>query len=329
MAAPFIGGYQSKTNNFIVVVFAVFAFLVHGVSEDDPTGTSLVAGDSVTLHTGVETNQQNKIKWYFNNTLIAQIIVNPSQICTDVRCNNSIESFRNRLKLDNQTGSLTIMNIRNTDAGGYKLRIFSSSRPRENVFKVSVNDDYTAKEKRKFVKRGESVTLDTHIQIKTTDVIKWHFNDHPIAGINGQESFREGLRLDNQTGSLTIMNTTDSGDYYVKIIISRTNNFNVTILKNFSVNVTALSGLSSLFKAILPYFMLPAAAAAAIGATTVGVIYHRRVSSKKNEKKNMTKILHAATEKVVLQMEKQPNPADRRGSGFNGPISQNKQKYIF
>ncbi|XP_021325206.1 uncharacterized protein si:rp71-36a1.5 [Danio rerio] len=221
------------------------------------------------------------------------------------------------------------MNIRKTEAEDYKLNIFSSSsRPRQNVFKVSVNDDSAAKVKRKFVKGGESVTLDTRIQIKTTDVIKWHFNDHLIAEINenGEERFREGLMLDNQTGSLTIMNTTDSGDYYVEIMISRSNNFNVTILKNFSVNVTAVSGLSSLFKAILPYFTLPAAAAAVIAATTVGVIYHRRVSSKKNEKKNLKEILYAAPKKVVLLMEKGPNPADGRGSGFNGPISQNKQQ---
>ncbi|KAL0161219.1 hypothetical protein M9458_044944, partial [Cirrhinus mrigala] len=46
-----------------------------------------------------------------------------SYICTDVQCNEDTKTFRDRLKLDHQTGSLTIMNIRTTDSGVYRLRI--------------------------------------------------------------------------------------------------------------------------------------------------------------------------------------------------------------
>ncbi|XDV23605.1 hypothetical protein PO909_028116, partial [Leuciscus waleckii] len=77
-------------------------------------------GDSVTLHTGVKTNQEDRIKWYFNDTRIAHINGDLSDVCTDVQCK---ERFRDRLKLDHQTGSLTITNTRNTDSGEYKRQI--------------------------------------------------------------------------------------------------------------------------------------------------------------------------------------------------------------
>ncbi|XDV23949.1 hypothetical protein PO909_028283 [Leuciscus waleckii] len=47
------------------------------------------------------------------------------RVRTDVQCK---ERFRDRLKLDHQTGSLIITNTRNTDSGEYKLLINSSSR---------------------------------------------------------------------------------------------------------------------------------------------------------------------------------------------------------
>ncbi len=55
---------------------------------------SVMEGDSVTLHTGVKTNQQNRIRWYYNNIRIAQIRGDLSNICTDVKCNDGNERFR-------------------------------------------------------------------------------------------------------------------------------------------------------------------------------------------------------------------------------------------
>ncbi|KAL0161282.1 hypothetical protein M9458_045007, partial [Cirrhinus mrigala] len=81
-------------------------------------------GKSVTLDAGVIKHLNNVMTWYFNDTLIAEITGNQSKICTDDQCN---KKFRDRLKLDHQTGSLTITNIRITDSGEYKLKIIISS----------------------------------------------------------------------------------------------------------------------------------------------------------------------------------------------------------
>ncbi|XDV23858.1 hypothetical protein PO909_028235 [Leuciscus waleckii] len=82
-------------------------------------------GDSVTLFTdpGEIRKPNDVMTWYFYEILITEITGDQSKICTDVQCK---ERFRDRLKLDHQTGSLTIMNIRNTDSGVYKLQINNS-----------------------------------------------------------------------------------------------------------------------------------------------------------------------------------------------------------
>ncbi|KTF87852.1 hypothetical protein cypCar_00032031 [Cyprinus carpio] len=109
--------------------------------ETDRVSVSVMEGESVTLHTGVETNQQDRIRWYFNDTRIAQITGYISFICTDVQCNEGTERFRDRLKLNNQTGSLTIMNARTTDSGDYKL-LFSNGNIKTFSVTVTAGDPY-------------------------------------------------------------------------------------------------------------------------------------------------------------------------------------------
>uniref|UniRef100_A0A8C2FY00 Immunoglobulin domain-containing protein n=1 Tax=Cyprinus carpio TaxID=7962 RepID=A0A8C2FY00_CYPCA len=97
--------------------------------------------ETVTLCTGV-VNQDDVMIWHFNDTLIAEINGHPNKICTDVQCKDGDERFRDRLKLDNQTGSLTIMNITTTDSGLYKLQINSSSCSIIRSFSVTVIGEY-------------------------------------------------------------------------------------------------------------------------------------------------------------------------------------------
>ncbi|XP_039538604.1 uncharacterized protein LOC120486570 isoform X2 [Pimephales promelas] len=208
----------------------------------------LEEGDSVTLHTGVKTNQQDRAKWYFNNTIIAQINGDLSKSCTDVQCNKDNERFRDRLKLDHQTGSLTITNTRNTDSGEYQLQIFGS-RNIEKTFSLEVDGVAAAeRDEVKTVKQGESVTLP--VVIKKTNDVMWYFNDIRIAESSGDQSkicedlqckerFRDRLKLDPQTGSLIITHTTNthSGEYTLQIISNRYS-FSISRIRRFIVTVT-------------------------------------------------------------------------------------------
>ncbi len=99
----------------------------------------VMEGDSVTLHTDVSKTQQEIIKWYFNDTCVAEINGDLSKICANDQCRDGKERFRYGMKLDHQTGSLTIMNIRITDSGLYKLQIINnSSSISEKIFSVTV-----------------------------------------------------------------------------------------------------------------------------------------------------------------------------------------------
>ncbi len=75
-------------------------------------------GESVTLDPGVMKNPNGVMTWYFN------------------------ERFRDRLELDNQTGSLTITNTRTTDSGDYKLQISGSRFSITRSCSVTVTGEY-------------------------------------------------------------------------------------------------------------------------------------------------------------------------------------------
>ncbi|XP_043085604.1 uncharacterized protein LOC122332366 [Puntigrus tetrazona] len=225
------------------------------VSGVDTEGQSVfvLEGDSVTLHTDVKLNRQDRMKWYFNDTRIAQIKGDFDKVCTDVKCD---EKFRDRLKLD-KTGSLTITDIKTTDSGVYKLQtIRKGIGPK--IFHVAVHGVSAAKQEemnRKAVKEGETLVLDPG-EIKNNNyLITWHFNDDHIAEITGdqikictdvqcepdKERFRGRLKVNHVSGSLTITDTriTDSGRYKLKIVHSIRHRHSISIIRirRFSVTV--------------------------------------------------------------------------------------------
>ncbi|TRY90405.1 hypothetical protein DNTS_025319, partial [Danionella cerebrum] len=153
-------------------------------------------GDSVALRTSrTEIMKDEKIQWRYRKELIAEFDEerNLFTVHEDVLDGR----FRNRLKLDNKTGTLTITDFRSEHSEWF-----------------SVSSDYFSIEERS-VMEGESVSLSSG-----TDGgwIVWFFGDEKIAEIEGSGSsadvfedvldgrFRDRLKVDGKTGTLTISN---------------------------------------------------------------------------------------------------------------------------
>lgn len=91
-------------------------------------------GDSVILPTNLtEVQYEDHIMWVSENILIAELLENISACyeCKDKR-------FINRLKLDGQTGCLTVTNISKIHTGNMKLLIITGKSQECRRFYVSV-----------------------------------------------------------------------------------------------------------------------------------------------------------------------------------------------
>uniref|UniRef100_A0A672MEB9 Ig-like domain-containing protein n=1 Tax=Sinocyclocheilus grahami TaxID=75366 RepID=A0A672MEB9_SINGR len=82
-------------------------------------------GDSITLNTNVKVQIEDQILWTFvpQSMQIAEIIKRDQLYFVFV---NNDGRFRDKLHMDNQTGSLTIRNIRSEHSGLYQLQISNS-----------------------------------------------------------------------------------------------------------------------------------------------------------------------------------------------------------
>uniref|UniRef100_A0A8C1V762 Immunoglobulin domain-containing protein n=1 Tax=Cyprinus carpio TaxID=7962 RepID=A0A8C1V762_CYPCA len=128
--------------NTLVLFCLCFCHLV-GVFGDTDTvkSVSVKEGDSVTLQINVtEIQTDDEIEWKFGTkrNLIAKINGKNSRIF-----DGPDGRFRDRLKLDHQTGSLIITNTRTTDSGLYEVEISSRRSEDTHRFIVTVNDTTT------------------------------------------------------------------------------------------------------------------------------------------------------------------------------------------
>ncbi|KAI7790985.1 putative SLAM family member 6 [Triplophysa rosa] len=108
-----------------------FVMITKGVSGVDEV-KSVMEGDSVTLHTHLTHIQRDdQILWMFGPR-IAEIYKESIDMF------DSSKTFGDRLKLNSQTGSLTITNIRTEHTGLYKLQIRSYRGDSDKIFNVTV-----------------------------------------------------------------------------------------------------------------------------------------------------------------------------------------------
>ncbi|XP_039538598.1 SLAM family member 9-like isoform X3 [Pimephales promelas] len=214
---------------------------------------SVMEGDSVTLESGVTKLQEHDlITWMFEplNTKIAEIDKDKNIFSIyDVPDGR----FRGRLKLDHQTGSLTITHTTTTDSGLYHVTISRTggrTAIRFNVTVYGVFSSETNEIQSVSVMEGDSVTLNTDLtEIRADDDILWKYGagNSLIVKISLEKQifttyddvpdgrFRDRLKLDDQTGSLTITHTTTehTGDYRLQISGAKRSS------KSFSVSVYA------------------------------------------------------------------------------------------
>uniref|UniRef100_A0A672KLH1 Ig-like domain-containing protein n=1 Tax=Sinocyclocheilus grahami TaxID=75366 RepID=A0A672KLH1_SINGR len=105
----------------LIIIYCVF-ICISGVFGDEMKSVSVTERDSITLESDIKVQSKDMLLWMFGaqETRIAEIY-NQNMFIYD-----SNESFGDRLQMDNQTGSLTIRNIRTEHTGLYKLLIISN-----------------------------------------------------------------------------------------------------------------------------------------------------------------------------------------------------------
>ncbi|XP_056615217.1 uncharacterized protein LOC130430214 [Triplophysa dalaica] len=140
-------------------------FGVHVENFGVPKGFVLVMyGRSVTLKTGLnELQTDQEILWMFNNesTILAKINRETNETSIP---GNADERFRDRLKLNDKTGDLTITNIKTSDYGDYKMMIKDKTETRHTRFSVIVSDSVKTKE-------NELTTVVKPLLIKAEDEV--------------------------------------------------------------------------------------------------------------------------------------------------------------
>jgi len=96
-------------------------------------------GDSVSLHISVSAIERDEqILWRFGpeNSRIAEIYKQK------IPTYDSNELFKDRLEMNNQTGSLTIKNIRIKHSGLYRVTLISNRGISDKRFRVTVYGEY-------------------------------------------------------------------------------------------------------------------------------------------------------------------------------------------
>ncbi|XP_026120019.1 uncharacterized protein LOC113099146 [Carassius auratus] len=202
-------------NNIFLFGVLLLVNCVFGV-EADEVSVSVMVGDSVTLHTDVTGGPKGSdIIWKFGDEIIAKM---NGADATPSTLDGPGATFKDRLKLDKQTGSLTITNIRTEHIGNYSVDIRGINATLKK-FQVTVHDVV----KRVPLMEGDSVTLHTGVtEIQGSDQIVWKFGDLGtiITNLNGPDNAKwRNIHLKDQTPDLVIssIRSEQTGVYKVEI----------------------------------------------------------------------------------------------------------------
>ncbi|KAG1941107.1 SLAM family member 6-like [Pimephales promelas] len=120
---------------WIFILFLIPAQDAFGASSDADNTISVMEGDSVSLHISVSAIERDEqILWRFGpeNSRIAEIYKQKTPTY------DSNELFKDRLEMNNQTGSLTIKNIRIKHSGLYRVTLISNRGISDKRFRVTV-----------------------------------------------------------------------------------------------------------------------------------------------------------------------------------------------
>ncbi|XP_056615166.1 uncharacterized protein LOC130430787 isoform X1 [Triplophysa dalaica] len=175
---------------------------------------SVTEGDSVTLHTDVQTQRDDLILWRFGDDGVLIAKHDKEESTSSIYDDVLDGRFRDRMEVDPHTGSLIITNTKTTDTGLYRLKISSNRDTKYKTFSVSVSDrglssggvvgivfvvllcivvggivfrrinyelqKQKVKEKT-VIENKSSVTLESDVtELQSDDVIEWSFRDKVI-----------------------------------------------------------------------------------------------------------------------------------------------------
>ncbi|KAA0711806.1 hypothetical protein E1301_Tti019121 [Triplophysa tibetana] len=206
----------------LLLLYSLILNGVFGIKPGD-VKVSVMEGDSVTLHSiDAEIKGASNLEWKFKDTIIATIDIEVKK-----EAEYPHETLKDRLNLDDQTGSLTITNITSEDSGTYQVQIRGSRGIEHKTFIVSVSDEVS----KVSVMEGDSFTLHTDLTDGKTDNVKWNFNG---AVLLTDPRFNNSV-VSHLTGHLNIKNTRrdQSGLYKVE-----TSGTGFILHKTFRVDVS-------------------------------------------------------------------------------------------
>jgi len=123
----------SKFNLLLRNCFCLFSGVVNKMNE--VKSISVKEGESVTLNIYTDIRPDDLILWRFGDQgiLLAKIDVKTDE----TSLNDDDERFRDRLKIDHQTGSLIITNTRTEHSGLYELQIRGSESSQRFLLSVT------------------------------------------------------------------------------------------------------------------------------------------------------------------------------------------------